>query len=206
MLDAALSPELLNVSAISPDSEPITTHDASRPTDWVDRHGDVLYALAMRAVHDPATAEDLVQETFLGALRNKATFRGEAAEQTWLVSILRHKVLDHLGRSAPPVPLDQHDDLFKRNGTWASKPKRWLADPTDNADREELMSALRSCLARLPQSLSDLLHITERSDAPARVIGAELGLSEANVWTRLYRARTALRECLSNQMQGRDRS
>ena len=71
------------------------------PEDWVDRHGDALYRYALLRLRSPDLAADVVQETFLEALRARSSFSGRSSERTWLVGILRHKIVDHLRKSAP---------------------------------------------------------------------------------------------------------
>ena len=71
------------------------TTDAS---DWLLAHGDYLFNLAVGQVRDPLVAEDLVQETFLAAIRARDRFSGRSSDRTWLVGILRHKIYDHLRR------------------------------------------------------------------------------------------------------------
>src|SRR5262245_43481857 len=66
------------------------------PADWVDAHSDYLFNFAVGQVRDVTTAEDLVQETFLAAMKSRERFAGQCTERTWLVSILRHKIYDHL--------------------------------------------------------------------------------------------------------------
>src|SRR5262252_8267780 len=82
--------------------EPITndTLDAAPDTanDWLGAHGDYLFNLAVGQVRDPLVAEDLVQETFLAALKARDRFAGRSSDRTWLVGILRHKIFDHLRR------------------------------------------------------------------------------------------------------------
>lgn len=67
----------------------------TEPSRWVDLYGDVLFGYAALRVPSRDIAEDLVQETFLAALRTRDTFAGDSSEQTWLVSILRRKIADH---------------------------------------------------------------------------------------------------------------
>ena len=62
------------------------------PETWVDRYGDYLYRFAVARVKDATIAEDLVQETFLAALRGRKNFRSRSAVQTWLTAILKHKI------------------------------------------------------------------------------------------------------------------
>src|SRR5215469_9072658 len=72
--------------------------DAER---WVDDHGDVLYRYALERVRKPDIAQDLVQETFLAAVRTQERFRGGSTVRSWLCGILKHKICDHyrkLGR------------------------------------------------------------------------------------------------------------
>ena len=66
------------------------------PESWVDSYGDFLYRFALSRVKDPSVAEDLVQETFLAALRARENFKGESAGRTWLIAILKHKIVDHI--------------------------------------------------------------------------------------------------------------
>ncbi|HKK02115.1 MAG TPA: sigma-70 family RNA polymerase sigma factor, partial [Desulfuromonadales bacterium] len=67
--------------------------------DWVDKYGDFLYRFAMSRVGDVQLAEDLVQETFLAALKTSSSFAGRSSERTWLVSILKRKIIDHYRQS-----------------------------------------------------------------------------------------------------------
>src|SRR5215472_19276111 len=66
--------------------------------DWLAAHGDYLFNLAVGQVRDPLVAEDLVQDTFLAALKARDRFAGRSSDRTWLVGILRHKIFDHLRR------------------------------------------------------------------------------------------------------------
>src|SRR6266404_7542203 len=66
------------------------------PTHWLDLYGDFLFNFALGQLRDVSEAEDLVQETFLAAFKSRDRFAGQCTERTWLVSILRHKIYDHL--------------------------------------------------------------------------------------------------------------
>ena len=63
------------------------------PSEWVNKYGDYLYIYAYSRVQSKELSEDLVQETFLSALKGLRSFRGDSTVQTWLTSILRRK--DH---------------------------------------------------------------------------------------------------------------
>ena len=86
-----------------PDQQPNESPRASsaNPERWVDEHGDRLYRYALVRARVPEVAEDLVQETLLAALRSREKFGGCSSERSWLVRILKNKIVDYyrkLGR------------------------------------------------------------------------------------------------------------
>ena len=83
----------------------------SDPRDWVDKHGDALFGYMLRYISDRSTAEDLVQETFLAALKGRAAFTGASSERTWLIGILKNKVVDHYRKAGRETPLTQLDQV-----------------------------------------------------------------------------------------------
>ena len=70
----------------------------SEPALWLEQHGDALFAYALGRTRNRATAEDLVQDTLLAAFASRDAFKGGSAERTWLIGILKHKVIDCLRR------------------------------------------------------------------------------------------------------------
>src|SRR5712692_7859296 len=68
---------------------------ATDPERWVDEHGDILYRYALERVRKPDIAQDLVQETFLAAVRTIDRFRGGSTVRSWLCGILKHKICDY---------------------------------------------------------------------------------------------------------------
>ena len=78
---------------------------ALEPETWVDQHGDSLFRFAVLRVRDPEAASDLVQETFLEALRARDTYSGRSSVRTWLVAILKHKIVDQAPEARPRATL-----------------------------------------------------------------------------------------------------
>src|SRR5690348_8926999 len=76
-----------------------TASTASPALHWLAEHGDALYDFALRRVRRSDLAEDLVQETLLAAMTAKSAFAGRSAERTWLLGIMRHKLVDSLRKS-----------------------------------------------------------------------------------------------------------
>src|SRR5262245_1094360 len=94
-------------------------------SDWVNAHADYLFNFAFGQVRDTGIAEDLVQETFLAALKARDRFAGESSERTWLVGILRHKIYDHLRKTCreravrvDPLPAHDADDAWDESLLW----------------------------------------------------------------------------------------
>ena len=66
------------------------------PDKWVDLYADYLFNYAVTRVSDAEIAKDLVQDTFIAGLKSAKNFKGDAAERTWLIAILKRKVIDQL--------------------------------------------------------------------------------------------------------------
>src|SRR5713226_5695894 len=71
----------------------------SDPERWVDDHGDYLLKYALMRLRDMTKAEDMVQETFLAALKGAKSFAGKSAEKTWLVGIMKNKISDYFRKA-----------------------------------------------------------------------------------------------------------
>lgn len=81
------------------------------PESWLDEHGAALYKYALVHTRDAYKAEEAVQETLLAALQGRDRFSGSASARTWLISILKHKIMDMFRHEAREVQLDDPDDL-----------------------------------------------------------------------------------------------
>jgi RNA polymerase sigma-70 factor (ECF subfamily) len=177
------------------------------PEQWVDRHGGVLYRYALLRVRRPDTAAELVQETFLDALRARPHYSGRSSERTWLVGILKHKVADHYRRGARDRP-EAGDDIaragapagiFDGQGHWAARPRPWGGDPSQDLERREFWEEFGRCLERLPRHLADPFLLRELDGLGGDEICQILRISPTNLWARLHRARLLLRGCLERR-------
>jgi RNA polymerase sigma-70 factor (TIGR02943 family) len=185
------------------------------PAEWPARFGDELYRFALSRVSNAEAAEELVQETFLSALANLATFRAEASERTWLFVILRRKIIDHYRREAraKQVSLDEladggptEADFFNlETGHWADAqmPASWL-----NADaaleQQELHDAIQRCQERLPAQQGAVFAMRFVEELSAEEICQELGLTASNYWVLVHRAKLQLRRCLQKHGLGKN--
>jgi RNA polymerase sigma-70 factor (TIGR02943 family) len=180
-------------------SDPVSPSPAER---WLDDHGDALYGYALLRVRRSEVAEDLVQETLLAALAGKDGFSARSAQRTWLIGILRHKIVDHFrkssgGRSHAAYDEANSPDLFDDRGAWKVAVPAWRGDPHSLLERAEFRDVLADCLTKLPGRVAEMFWLREAEGVETEVLCQELGVSAANVWTMLHRARSRLRQCLT---------
>src|SRR5262245_37489309 len=180
---------------------------ATEPEEWVDRHGDVLYRYALLRIRTPDLAADIVQETFLEALRARGSFAGHSSERTWLIGILRHKIGDHFRRvrREPIVDADRGgsadggDPRFDRRGHWRAGLSDWGSEPSRVLESREFWAVFRGCLSQLPEGLADTFFLRELDGMRAEEVQKTLCISPSNLWKRLHRARSLLQQCLETR-------
>ncbi|MCZ7636047.1 MAG: sigma-70 family RNA polymerase sigma factor [Verrucomicrobia bacterium] len=187
-----------------PDPTSNATPAAGTAGDWVETHGDYLYHFALGQVRDADVAEDLVQETFLAALKAQHRFAGQSSERTWLVGILRHKILDHLRRTwrerahrAEPLPAcrdrESEDDAVR----WVHEVADECLSPSRRMELAEFREQLEVALGKLPPRLAQVFQLYAIEERPNREVCQSLQISENNLWVMLHRARKQLRESLA---------
>ena len=188
-------------------------NEAATASDWLEKHGDYLFNFAIGQVRDEHVAEDLVQETFLAALKARDSFQGQSSDRTWLVGILRHKICDHLRRVTRHRAVYVQPDAERTNDNEAwDEATLWLhesaADCTHPARRMELgefREALEMALGQLPPRVAEVFKLYEMEEQSNPEICKKLNISESNLWVMLHRARKQLREQLAGWKEGRDR-
>jgi len=91
------------------------------PTRWLEEHGDILYHYALGRVRNPDVAEDLLQDTLLAAFKGAASFSGQSTERTWLVGILKHKILDYFRTYKREVAYEAPQDQVTDPGSYLDR-------------------------------------------------------------------------------------
>ena len=185
------------------------TVENADPHDWLSAHGDYLFNLAIGQIRDPLLAEDLVQETFLAALKGRERFSGRSSDRTWLVGILRHKIYDHLRRvcrerrghtdaSATRTEQEAWDDSV----LWAHEVAADCMEPSRRMELSEFREALERALGKLPARIAQVFQLYEVEERPNREVCARLNISENNLWVMLHRARKQLQQELGDWWYG----
>lgn len=179
------------------------------PGIWLEQHGDYLFKYAVFRLRDSVAAEDVVQETFLAALKAYERFEGRGSERTWLVGILKHKITDHFRRSTREAPIgeveaesDDHPEFFRQAGEWIGHwdlnhaPTDWHANPAELVEQSDFWRVFTDCLSPLPQRTASVFTLREVDGLSSDEICETLGITANNLWVILHRARLHLRNCL----------
>lgn len=187
-----------------------TTTDTQQrldPGKWLDCHGDYLYRYALMRVREAVVAEDLLQETLLAAVGSYRAHEGRSSERTWLVGIMKHKVIDYFRRAArnaqiPLTPEDDESEWFEESGPfqghWRNNraPTRWTGDAGECLESREFWTTLEHCLSQLPPQMSIAFTLREIDGLTSNEICEILNITPNNLWVLLHRSRCKLRHLL----------
>lgn len=162
-----------------------------------------LLRYAQLQLRNPAWAEDAVSETMLAALEKPEAFAGRAAPKTWLIGILKHKLVDQVRRHARECSMTSDEDdgaaledqLFDETGHFRDAPIEW-GDPQAIVAQDQFIKVLDACIEKLPNQLGRVFLMREWMELETDEICKELSVTPTNLWVMLHRARLRLRECL----------
>jgi RNA polymerase sigma-70 factor (TIGR02943 family) len=175
------------------------------PEKWVDRYGDYLFNFTISRVNDPIIAQDLVSETFLAGLKSAHRFKGNSTERTWLISILKRKIIDYYrkinsnkGKAEVRMSYLSNSD---QEGDWMEEQAADLRNPNveDMIEQRELGDALEECIACLPERYATIFVQKTIDNLETETICKEHNITASNLWVIIHRARVQLMECLNNK-------
>ena len=182
----------------------------------VHRHGAALRKLAASILGDDVLADDVVQETWLAALRSAGGFEGRSSARTWLLSICANKARTHLKRERLVVPFttawrDERQEVvdpsaFTPAGSWAVPVTSWDDDPFDAVRTGEFHDELARMVGGLPPRQRQVVVARDVLGCTAMEVTELLGLTAANQRVLLHHARATLRTALIAQGEGRTRT
>ena len=172
------------------------------PNKWISLYSDYLFNFTISRVNDRDLAKDLVQDTFFAGLKSMKNFKGEASERTWLVSILKRKIIDHYRKinskkGKAEVRMSYNSDS-ESEGDWLEER---VADPFDKTaedtlENEELGNAIYNCLDKLPLKQAEVFRKKTIEGLDTETICNELNITASNLWVIIHRARTAMAACM----------
>lgn len=171
------------------------------PSKWVDKYSDYLFNFTIVRVNDRELAHDLISETFLAGLNSMKNFKGEATERTWLISILKRKIIDYYRKSnsrkgRAEVKIQYNDDDNEGNWLEENAPDRFDKTAEDIMENEELGIAILECMENLPEKQAKIFKMKTIDGFDTETICNEFNITPSNLWVIIHRARTTLAQCL----------
>ena len=171
------------------------------PKIWVEEYHDSLFRFAIARLRDADLAEEKIQETFLAALKSVKNFQRLASEKTWLISILKRKIYDHLRRISQDRQFNVtfHTesmcyDIFNSKGLPVARASIWLFDPSKVYEQKEFLKIIKHALSELPNHLAQVFILREVVELSSREICEFMGISIGNLYVMMHRARKRLRQ------------
>jgi len=167
----------------------------------VGRHHAAMIRLARSYVPSQAIAEDVVQETWLAALRALPGFEGRSSVKTWLYRILVNRARSLGEREQKHLPISNPERVvdpnrFNSNGTWSSPPVPWVDEVEDRVRAERLAKSVRNAIDDLPAGQRDVLTLRDVQGMTAAEACRILDLCDSHQRVLLHRARSRLRNAL----------
>jgi RNA polymerase sigma-70 factor (ECF subfamily) len=180
------------------------------PAHWLDKYGDYLYRYALMRVRDSAIAEDILQETLLAAFRSSQNHAGHSSERTWLVGIMKHKVVDYFRRVGRMTQFQltsdgEESELFEDSGPWRGHwredqaPVSWPVDAAGLLESREFWETFDRCLSQLPHRVAIAFTLREIDGLSAIEICEILQVTPNNLFVTLHRGRAKLRQLLETE-------
>jgi len=169
---------------------------------WVSKYADMLYAYTVVRVNDTNVAEDIVQETFLGAWKGRETYNGDASEKNWLFTICKNKIIDYFRKKGNNLvsygELDTNSGVFDDQDHWTneSAPKNWKTNDMQPVERKEFYSILEMCKQKLQQLQQQVFVMKYMEDIDSDEICKVLNITPSNYWVLIHRAKIQLRKCM----------
>jgi RNA polymerase sigma-70 factor (ECF subfamily) len=168
----------------------------------VEQWSPIMFRLARSFVASPQSAEDVVQEAWLGMLSGLARFEGRSSLRTWTFTIVVNRARTRGAREARTLPRSPLEDAAEEpTRTWFSLAQRDNTPESTVLSREILLQVDRA-ISVLPPRQRQVVTMREISGMSAEEVCAALGISAANQRVLLHRARAALRTALTGYYRG----
>jgi RNA polymerase sigma-70 factor (ECF subfamily) len=164
-------------------------------------HRSAMLRFARRKIRDEDLAEDAVQDALVAALSSRESFQGRSALRTWLIGILNHKIQDVFRRESRYVR-QASGTRQGEEGVAEESPAEVLAavaatelsDPANEVGQRRMRAELAREIDALPDTLREVFVLQVIEGLTTAEVCSRLGITEANCWVRLHRARKRLSE------------
>jgi RNA polymerase sigma-70 factor (ECF subfamily) len=188
----------------------LSGHDEEAFLELVRRHHGPLIRLAATFVRSPATAEEVVQETWLAVLQGLDGFEARSSLKTWRFSILANRARTRAVRDGRTVLFSEIGEeesgepavdpsRFGPSGSWNEPPQPWdLTSPEARAASAQLAEHVRKAIDDLPPTQRAVVLLRDVEGCTAEEACNVLAVSETNVRVLLHRGRSRVRKALES--------
>ncbi len=173
------------------------------PNLWSDLYFDYLFNYTVIRVNDKEISKDLVQETFFSAFKAIDDFKGESSERTWLIAILKRKIIDYYRKKNSIKGKSEVKIGFNNDG---KNEVDWLEECVADCNlisniecmmvNAELGAAIDKCIDLLTEKQAVIFKMKCVEDIETEIICEQLGITRSNLWVTLHRAKFQLRNHL----------
>jgi RNA polymerase sigma-70 factor (ECF subfamily) len=199
--------------------EALRRGDEAAFTTLVDRYNAALQRLASTYVRDAFTAQEVVQETWIGLLESLSRFEGRSSLKTWLFRILTNCARARARKEAHTLPFSQafpkdgHSAVSVEphrfypgwlpsiGGHWRRPPARWENEPEERALAEETRQVIQRSIDALPPLQREVIILRDVTGCPTDEVCNVLGLTDTNQRVLLHRARSSVRRALEGALE-----
>ena len=188
--------------------------DESAFVELIDRYGATMLRVAQMYVRDRATAEEVVQETWLAVLNGIDRFEERSSLKTWLFRILTNRAKTRgqrdgrmvpfsalAGASDEPDPSVDPDRFFGPDsphpGAWAAPPVAW---PQEKLLESETLGVIEMAIDDLPEAQRDVILLRDVDGWTPMEVSDALGITDGNQRVLLHRARSRVRAALERYL------
>jgi RNA polymerase sigma-70 factor (ECF subfamily) len=175
--------------------------DEAAFAELIRRHHQPMVRLARSYVPSQAVAEEVVQETWLAALRGLRSFEGRSSVKTWLYRILLNRartagLVEHRQTPVEDPELAVDRSRFDEEGSWSNPPVPWVEEVDDRVRAEAMTKTIRVAIDQLPSAQRDLVTLRDVQGMSAAEACEIMGLEQGHQRVLLHRARSRLRNAL----------
>jgi RNA polymerase sigma-70 factor (ECF subfamily) len=189
--------------------------DENAFAELIDRYGATMLRVAQMYVRDRATAEEVVQETWLAVLNGIDRFEERSSLKTWLFRILTNRAKTRGERDGRMVPFSSlaganvdadepavDPDRFlgpdsPHPGAWAAPPVGW---PQDKLLERETLDVIEMAINMLPEAQREVILLRDVDGWEPMEVSDVLGITDGNQRVLLHRARSKVRAALEEYL------
>jgi RNA polymerase sigma-70 factor (ECF subfamily) len=194
---------------MNPDSELLhllRSGDERAFTVLVERYHEPMLALAASFVPSRAVAEEVVQDTWLAALRGLDAFEGRSSLKTWLFRILVNRARSTGSREQRSIPVADPEPAvdpsrFGGDGGWSDPPEHWIETAERRMEAGKLAGQVRVWIDGLPARQREVVLLRDVEGMSSEDVCTVLALTEGNQRVLLHRGRSRLRQLLENELR-----